>query len=238
MSRIAASALVALLFVIPATAAEHEVLVDNFVFLPDTLTIQVGDTVTWTNVSGFHNVNAPGLFRCANGCDGEGGDGDPADNLWSFSRTFDAPADIDYVCDVHIGLGMIGNVTVVDGGAPTLTTGGTCPGSVTLDIAGGTPNQRAALLFGTGPGSDSLPGGPCAGLVSGLENVGLLAPVGLDASGEASLTVTAPMMACGVSIQALDIASCQLTNVDVVPGGARVPNKRRLALLKKRGKKR
>jgi plastocyanin len=30
----------------------------NFMFTPSTLTIEVGDTVKWTNVSGTHNVLA------------------------------------------------------------------------------------------------------------------------------------------------------------------------------------
>ena len=43
---------------------------------PSTLTINVGDTVTFTNTSGFHNVvsdaDSVTAFRCANGCDGDG----------------------------------------------------------------------------------------------------------------------------------------------------------------------
>ncbi len=47
-------------------------------------TINVGDTVTFTNSGGTHNVvsDTAGMFRCANGCDGAGGNGKPsADGL-------------------------------------------------------------------------------------------------------------------------------------------------------------
>lgn len=231
---LALALLVTMLAALPAGAVDHQVSVQNFVFVPDTLTIQVGDTVTWTNDGGLHNVNAPGFFRCANGCDGEGGDGNPSLEPWSFTRTFDEAAVIDYACEVHVGVGMIGQLTVVGEGGPTLTVAGSCPGQVTLDIAGGTPNNRAALLFGSGPGSDPLPGGPCVGLATELANPRLLAPVNLDANGAASLSVTAPMLACGVSIQALDVATCGLTNGNMIPGNPRMPNKRRELLLKKR----
>jgi plastocyanin len=88
-------------------------------FSPANLTIQVGDTVTWRNTSGNHNVEADdGSFRCANGCDATGGNGSPASNAWTFSLTFNTPATISYHCVVHRGLGMTGTIAVV-GGPPT-----------------------------------------------------------------------------------------------------------------------
>ena len=56
-----------------AVASDHQVTVggNNDMFSPSTLTINAGDTVTFTEVSGSHNVvsDTAGLFRCANGCD-------------------------------------------------------------------------------------------------------------------------------------------------------------------------
>ena len=80
---------------LPAAAANHEVLVGangDDIFVPDTLTINVGDSVTWKYDVGSmqHNVVANGLFRCARGCDGEGGNGAPAAASWSVTRTFNA----------------------------------------------------------------------------------------------------------------------------------------------------
>ncbi|NBB69524.1 MAG: hypothetical protein GVY33_04240 [Alphaproteobacteria bacterium] len=110
--------LLALLFATtPLLAADHQILVSNFSFTPENLTIQVGDTVTWTNEGGTHNVRADdGSFRCANGCDGTGGNGDPAPAGWSFTLTFDEPAElIRYHCEPHGapgGVGMAGTITV------------------------------------------------------------------------------------------------------------------------------
>jgi plastocyanin len=90
-------------------------------FNPSNLTINAGDTVTFTNAGGFHNVAAnDGSFRCANGCanDGHGGTGDPSDDLWSSTITFNQAGTINYHCDVHVSMGMTGSITV-QGTAPT-----------------------------------------------------------------------------------------------------------------------
>ena len=95
-------------------ATEHTVesRPDN-TFSPRDLVIQVGDTVTWINIGGRHNVLAQdGSFRCAEGCDASGGNGDPSTSAWSFSLTFNSPDVIDYVCELHAGIGMVGTVTV------------------------------------------------------------------------------------------------------------------------------
>lgn len=110
--------LAALLAAAPAaSAANHTVQVQDSFFAPRDLTIAPGDTVTWTNMGSLsHNVAADnGSFRCANGCDGQGGNGSPASNGWSFTRTFDTPGDVPYHCQLHGsagGIGMAGTVTV------------------------------------------------------------------------------------------------------------------------------
>lgn len=85
----------------------------NRTFSPATLRIRVGDTVRWENNSGVsHNVAADdGSFRCSNGCDGEGGNGNPAPS-WEFTRTFNAEGTIAYHCDVHGDFGMVGQIIV------------------------------------------------------------------------------------------------------------------------------
>ena len=100
----------------------------GFRFSPADLTIQVGDSVTWRNQGGGHNVNAPGFFRCANGCDDTGGDGNPSAASWEFTRTFNEEAVIDYHCEPHQGIGMTGRLTVQGGGQ-------TDPGSVRFAVA-------------------------------------------------------------------------------------------------------
>ena len=83
-------------------------------FTPPNLTIAVGDTVTFTNAGGApHNVHADdNSFRCAQGCDGQGGDGTPSAALWSATVTFNQAGTFAYHCDIHGSMGMTGSVTV------------------------------------------------------------------------------------------------------------------------------
>jgi len=96
----------------PAGGQVHFVTVNNNFFSPAELTIAVGDTVQWTNSSGFHNVFScnPGQF----GCDGAAAtetftSGAPADPLWIYSYTFTQPGSNPYICQPHAGImsGMI-----------------------------------------------------------------------------------------------------------------------------------
>jgi plastocyanin len=93
-------------------AANVTITARDFFWSPDSVTIQVGDTVTWTNEQGFHNVllgdsrlNQPAF---------------PADPAWNPppTRTFTEPGSYTFVCEVHPG--MTGTVNV-GGGEPTPT---------------------------------------------------------------------------------------------------------------------
>ena len=85
----------------------------NNTFSPSTVTIVAGGTVTFTNLGGDHNVTANDCsFRCANGCDGSGGNGNPATNAWSVTITFPNAGSVPYNCEVHVGVGMTGTVIV------------------------------------------------------------------------------------------------------------------------------
>jgi plastocyanin len=78
-------------------------------FSPAVVTIQAGDSVRFTNAGGFHNVTADdGSFRCADGCDGEGGHGAPSGNPWSVTRSFTQPGTYLYHCEEHGGPGGVG----------------------------------------------------------------------------------------------------------------------------------
>lgn len=112
-----------------AAAANFPVRVISNAFIPRNLTIQVGDSVTWTNEGVLHNVRAEdGSFRCANGCDGEGGNGAPASTPWVVTLTFDEPGVVPYFCESHGlpgNIGMAGTIRVegapVNNGRVTLT---------------------------------------------------------------------------------------------------------------------
>jgi plastocyanin len=85
-------------------------------FTPQFPQIRVGDTLVFRNMGGVHNVvdDSGLLFRCANGCDGDGGSGNPSSGNWLVSVQFNEPGTIGYYCETHgsPGKGMYGAVTV------------------------------------------------------------------------------------------------------------------------------
>lgn len=122
-----------LLTALPATATEDHVSVGgqsysngyyyaDLSFSPRQLTIRAGDTIVFDNLGGAHNVAADdGSFRCAQGCDGSGGNGNPSNAQWHASVRFDTPGTYGYHCEVHQGMGMTGTITV-EGAAPPAFT--------------------------------------------------------------------------------------------------------------------
>ncbi len=90
-----------------ARAADASVNVVGSSFSPRTVTIQVGDTVTWTNNNqGLHNVVAN---------DSSFSSGSPSSE-WTLSHTFTSAGEFDYHCQVHQFMGMTGTVIVQGGG--------------------------------------------------------------------------------------------------------------------------
>ena len=78
-------------------------------FTPNSVTINVGDTVIWTNTSGFHNVNATLATYPSNP---EGFGNALAAATWTFMHVFTIPGTYDYQCDAHVSNGMVGQVIV------------------------------------------------------------------------------------------------------------------------------
>ncbi len=121
--------LVAVLAASPALAANVEVLVSSYQFTPSLVTIQVGDSVTWRNVEGSHDVVAD---------DGSFFGGDTSANNWTFTHTFNSPGSFGYYCSPHINFGMQGMV-VVQGGSNSN------PGVIQLDRASYTVNEGGSV---------------------------------------------------------------------------------------------
>jgi plastocyanin len=100
-----------------AQAEVHHVVVQDNNFSPANISIEAGDSVRWENF-GAMNHNAVStdlnyLFRCADGCEDTGGNGDPAGNGWVAEVTFHKPdSSIPYVCEPHVGFGMTGSISV------------------------------------------------------------------------------------------------------------------------------
>jgi len=129
--------LLLLVIALPAPAAEYAVGIGvdcSFIgvcFDPSLLTVSVGDSVKFyiygdAGDTGLpHNVVADdGSFRCAMGCDGEGGDGTPRNytTQWSFVRTFATPGIVSYHDEVSQAAGVIVGATetrIGRGGLPT-----------------------------------------------------------------------------------------------------------------------
>jgi plastocyanin len=99
-------------------AANQGVTASGVQFSPTTVTITQGDSVSWTNAGGLHDVTFDdGSFQQPSA---------PSGSAWTVTRTFDTPGTFQYHCSVH-GTGMSG--TVVVNQATQSTPGGSVPGS-------------------------------------------------------------------------------------------------------------
>jgi len=102
-------------------------------------------------------------------------------------------------------------------GVFALSVSGTCPGPVTLDVSGASPGASVAVAWSLSTGSFTLPPGPCAGTVLGLNSPNLLTFLVADAAGNASFTGTASSAACGAFVQIVDLSNCATSGVETVP---------------------
>ncbi len=92
-------------------AADVMVEVSSNIFTPADITIFAGQTVEWTNVGGFHNVNGT-LATYPDNPEGFG-NGAASGAAWTFSYTFTEVGVYDYQCDPHVNFDMVGTVTVL-----------------------------------------------------------------------------------------------------------------------------
>ena len=100
--------------VMPARAADQTVTATSSnQFSPANVTVSPGETVTWTNAGGLHNVKFDdGSFEQP---------ADPSFSNWTVSGTFNSPGTFRYFCKAHGGpggAGMSGTVTVGTPSAP------------------------------------------------------------------------------------------------------------------------
>ncbi|MDR3388790.1 MAG: plastocyanin/azurin family copper-binding protein, partial [Rudaea sp.] len=101
-------------------------------FSPVQMTINAGDTVTFTNAGGMHNVHSDAgaitSFQCSNDCISNNA---PSTAGWSATVTFPTAGTIGYHCDEHVSMGMTGSIIVnaVTPPPPTITIGGYMSGN-------------------------------------------------------------------------------------------------------------
>ncbi len=113
--------------------AQHNVSVQNFSFTPATLTINAGESVTWTNNGGLHNVN--GATATFPNNPAGFGNGAASGSNWTYTFTFNTPGVYQYRCDIHPAM-MQGTITVEAANpSPALLLTGVFDGPLT----GGTP---------------------------------------------------------------------------------------------------
>ena len=133
----ATTALMLLGSAVAAVAAVHNVSVNSNFFQPSTLTIQVGDQVIWTQVSGAHNVNGTqGTFPNNPTSFGSGA---VAGGNWTYSFTFTIPGTYSYHCDPHAG--MDGTIVVQPAAAQP------CTEPFISEYLEGSSNNKALEIF-------------------------------------------------------------------------------------------
>jgi plastocyanin len=99
----------AAIFTLAASATNHQVQVGSNFYNPSSLTVAIGDTVTWTQVSGAHNVNGSLTTFPSNPAGFSSGS--VAGGTWTYSFQFTLAGVYNYQCDPHIPA-MVGTVTV------------------------------------------------------------------------------------------------------------------------------
>lgn len=95
-----------------ALAADHTVSISGFAFHPPTVTIRVGDRVTWTNDdTTAHSATATGVLTF---------NSEDLDPGASYTATFPTAGSFEYICAIHPT--MVGRVVVrASGGSPPPT---------------------------------------------------------------------------------------------------------------------
>jgi plastocyanin len=147
-----------------AVSADETVVIDAFAYVPATVTVQVGDTVTWRNDDSVaHTATADdGSFDTGALATGESG-----------AETFQAAGTFDYHCSIHP---QITGTVVVEAGAPAPTD---TPAPTDAPAPTGTAGPTDAQP--TQPHTDAEPAGPAGTSTTGGVVLLLAAAAGLAA---------------------------------------------------------
>jgi len=89
----------------------------NFVFDPEDITIEPGTTVNWTWESDNHNIVLENQPEESNWEGTSGPASKTYDTGHSYTHTFSTTGTYEYFCQPHKNVGMVGSVTVQEGGA-------------------------------------------------------------------------------------------------------------------------
>ncbi len=124
----------AAIFTLAASATIHQVQVGSNFFNPSALTVASGDTVTWTQVSGAHNVNGSLTTFPSNPAGFSSGA--VAGGTWTYSFQFTIAGVYNYQCDPHTP-SMVGTVTVTP----------TCSDLFFSEYLEGSSNNKALEIY-------------------------------------------------------------------------------------------
>ena len=90
--------------------SNHTVKTVGNTFSPKDIIIHPGDTVTFINSDlGYHNVNGSTSTYPNNP---ESFGNSVSTSLWTYQYVFNLEGSYDYQCDPHVGMGMVGTITV------------------------------------------------------------------------------------------------------------------------------
>lgn len=108
--------------------------------------------------------------------------------------------------------------TAVEANGLALCVSGSCPGLVHLTGVGATPFHLVRFWRGDGPGSSTVPAGQCSGTPLDLHHPVLFPLAGLaNGDGEFGSLGLALAGQCGDLLQAVDLASCSVSNTAPIP---------------------
>jgi plastocyanin len=127
-------------------------------FDPPMVSINQGETVTWNNGGGLHDVVFEDGFRYPPMA--------PSRDPWSFSRTFNDPGTYRYYCSVHRPVGMEGEVSVNAVPPPPGTPPPGSPPPPGTPPPGGPPPPGGTPPPGGGTPPGGSPGAPSGGKAS------------------------------------------------------------------------
>lgn len=113
--------------------------------------------------------------------------------------------------------GYVTRLTVDATGGYILGVRGTCPGTLTVEWRGATPNRQQGLVFGASQGSTRIPNGACQGTILGLQGQVRLVNTFGTGSGSGSVNGSAGTGACGGFLQLVEAGSCNTSNVRQIP---------------------
>jgi plastocyanin len=130
-----------------ASASDASIAAQESSWSPSSVTIKAGESVTWTNSGGFHNVCVQKPGTTGDTCD-EFRNGEASTTWTSAAHTFSTPGTYAFFCEIHRGSGMTGTVTVEATSTGTTPPPDTMPtDTTTTPTEQTTPTDTSAPAF-------------------------------------------------------------------------------------------